>query len=308
MYDLIIIGGGVAAFSAALYAGRFQLKTLLIGEKVGGTIIQTDDIGNYPGFKKITGMDLFDRIKDHAKEYDIEILAKKAVKVEKHKDCFEISTKDKTYKTKTIIFATGTRWRKLNVPGEKEFMGKGVHYCALCDGILYKDKIIGVAGGSDSAAKEALLLAEYAKKVYIIYRKEKIRAEPINAKRVEQNKKIEIINNTNITEIKGDKFADSVVLDKPYKGSRELKLDALFVQIGHVPISDLAGSIGVKTNEKGEIVINRDSETNVKGVFGCGDVVDSKFKQAITGAAEGVVAAHSVYQYVTNEIPSLQSQ
>jgi len=300
MYDLIIIGGGVAAFSAALYAGRFQLKTLLIGEKVGGTIIQTDDIGNYPGFKKITGMDLFDRIKDHAKEYDIEILAKKAVKVEKHKDCFEVSTKDKTYKTKTIIFATGTRWRKLNVPGEKEFMGKGVHYCALCDGILYKDKIIGVAGGSDSAAKEALLLAEYAKKVYIIYRKEKIRAEPINAKRVDQNKKIEIINNTNITEIKGDKFADSVVLDKPYKGSRELKLDALFVQIGHVPISDLAGSIGVKTNEKGEIVINRDSETNVNGVFGCGDVVDSKFKQAITGAAEGVVAAHSAYQYVTN--------
>jgi len=308
MYDLIIIGGGVAAFSAALYAGRFQLKTLLIAEKAGGAIILTDDISNYPGFKKITGLDLFDKIKDHAKDYDIEILAKKVREVEQHKDCFEISTKDKTYKTKTVIFATGTELRRLNVPGEKEFAGKGVHHCALCDGLLYKNKIIAVAGGSDSAAKEALLLAQYAKKVYIIYRKEKIRAEPINAKRVDQNKKIEIINNTNITKIKGDKFVDSVVLDKPHKGSKQLKLNALFVQVGHVPISDLAKSIGVKTNEKREIVINRDSETNVKGVFGCGDVVNSKFKQAITAAAEGVVAAHSVYQYVTNEIPFLQSQ
>jgi len=301
MYDLIIIGGGVAAFSAALYAGRFRLKTLVAAENLGGTLILTDDIGNYPGFKKTTGMELFDRIKDHAKDYEIEILERRAEKVEKHADCFEVFTKDKTLKTKTIIFATGTKLRKLNVPGEKEFAGRGVHYCALCDGVLYKDKIIGVAGGSDSAAKEALLLAEYGKKVYIIYRKEKIRAEPVNAERIEQNKKIEIINNTNITEIKGDTFVNGVMLDKPYKGSKELKLDALFVEVGHIPTSDLARSIGVRTNEKSEIVINRDSETNVRGVFACGDVVDSKFKQAITGAAEGVVAAHSAYQYVADQ-------
>ncbi len=300
MYDLIIIGGGVAAFSAALYAGRFQLKTLVIGKDTGGTLILTDDICNYPGFKKITGMELFDRIKDHAKDYDIENLARKVEKVEKHKDCFKVSTSDKTYKTKTIIFATGTILRKLNVPGEQEFTGKGVHFCALCDGVLYKDRIIGVAGGSDAAAKEALLLAQYGKKVFIIYRKEKIRAEPIDVERVEQSKKIEIINNANIVEIKGDTFVDSVILSKPYKGSKELKLDALFVQIGHIPVSDLARSIGVKTNEKGEIIIDRDSKTNIGGVFGCGDVVDSKFKQAITGAAEGVIAAHSAYQYLSN--------
>lgn len=304
MYDVIIIGAGISALGAAIYCGRFQLKTLVIGEKLGGTIILTDDISNYPGFKKITGMDLFDKIKEHTKDYNIEILEKKVWKVEKHPACFHVSTREKIYKTKTIIFATGTEWRKLNIPGEKEFTNKGVHYCALCDGAVYKDKIMGVVGGSDSAAKEALLLSEYGKKVYIIYRKEKIRAEPINLKRVEQNKKIEIINNTNIKEIKGDKFVNSVILDNPYKGSKELKLDALFIEIGHIPISELVKQIGVKTNQKGEIITNKEtSATNIKGVYACGDVADNKFKQAITGVAEGVIAAYNVYQYITNELP-----
>ena len=300
MYDLIIIGGGVAAFSAALYAGRFHLKTLVLGKNPGGALVTTDDISNYPGFKNITGMDLFDRIKGHAEDYAIEHLARKVVRVERGEGCFEVSSKDETYKTKAIIFATGAGFRKLDVPGELEFAGKGAHHCALCDGILYKDKIIAVVGGSDSAAKEALLLSQYGKKVYIIYRKTAIRAEPVTRERIKQNEKIEIINNTDVLEIKGETFVDSVILSKPYKGSTELKLDALFVQIGQVPVSDLAKSIGVETNEKGEIIISRDSETNVAGVFGCGDVVDSKFKQAITGAAEGVVAAHSAYQYVSN--------
>ncbi len=308
MYDLIIIGGGVAAFSAALYAGRFQLKTLVIGKSPGGALVTTDDISNYPGFKNITGMDLFDRIKDHAEDYEIEHLVKKVVNIETtgsaegetSQDCFEVSTKDQTYKTRTIIFATGAGLRELNVSGEQEFKGRGAHHCALCDGILYKDKIIAVVGGSDSAAKEALLLSQYGEKVYIIYRKAVIRPEPITAERIKQNEKIEIINNTEVLEIKGDTFVNSVILSKPYKGSTELKLDALFIQVGQVPVSDLAKSIGVEINEKGEIIITRDSQTNVAGIFACGDVVDSKFKQAITGAAEGVVAAHSVYQYTSN--------
>ena len=298
------MGSGGAGLSAALYAGRFQLKALVIAEKLGGTIILTDDISNYPGFKKITGMDLFDKIKDQASEYGIEILEKRVEKAVKQKGHFEVSTKNKSYKTKTIIFATGTEWRKLNVPGEKEFTNKGVHYCALCDGPLYKNKLIGVAGGSDSAAKEALLLSDYGKKVYIIYRKEKIRAEPINLKRVEENKKIEVINNTNIKEIKGDKFVNSIMLDKPYQGSKEFKLDALFIEIGHIPVSYIVKPLGIKTNEKGEIITNKETmATNLKGVYACGDVADNKFKQAITGAAEGVIAAYNAYQYITNELP-----
>lgn len=302
-YDVIIIGSGVSGLAAAMYAGRFGLKTLVVGDSTGGTINLTDDIENYPGFKSIKGMALADAIRDHAKEYDIEIIQDKVTEVKNCKACFDVMVKDKRFNGKTLIFSTGTEWRKLGVPGEKEFTNKGVHYCALCDGAVYKDKIIGVVGGSDSAAKEALLLTQYGKKVYIIYRKEKIRAEPITDKKVSGNKKIGVISNTNVTEIKGDKFVNSVMLDKEYKGSKEFKLDALFIEIGHVPLSGLAKSIGVKLNEKNEIVTDEDSKTNVKGVYAAGDVVDSKFKQAITGVAEGVIAAYNVYQYIGNELP-----
>ena len=215
-------------------------------------------------------------------------------------NCFIVRTEKAKYHAKTIIFATGAKWRELSMKGAEEFKSKGVHYCALCDGALYKDKILAVVGGSDSAAKEAILLAQNAKKVYIIYRGDKIRSEPINAKLIEKNKKIEVITNTNITEILGDKMVNKVILDKGYNGSKNLEVNGVFGAIGHIPLSDLAVKLGVKINKKKEIMIDRESKTNVKGIFAAGDVVDSGFKQAITGVAEGVVAAHSVYTY-TNE-------
>ncbi len=160
------------------------------------------------------------------------------------------------------------------------------------------DKIVAVVGGSDSAAKEALLLTEYAKKVYIIYRKEKIRAEPINLERVEKNNKIEIINNTNIIEIKGDGLIDSVILDNEYKGNKELELGGLFIEIGQIPGSFLANKLNIKLNEKNEIIIDKYSKTDIDGVFAAGDVTDRIFKQAITGVAEGATAAYSAYMYL----------
>jgi thioredoxin reductase (NADPH) len=211
-----------------------------------------------------------------------------------------VETKKGTYSCKSIIFCTGTKWRKLEVPGSEEFERKGVNYCALCDAPLYKNKIVGLVGGSDSAAKDALVLSEHAKKVYIIYRGEQIHPEPINLERIKQRKNIEIINNTNIAEIKGDKFVTSATLDKPYKGSKEFKLDAVFVAIGHIILSDLAKEIGVKTNKKGEIIIDHaTSETNIKGVFAAGDVTDKPFKQLITGVAEGCTAAYSAFEYIS---------
>jgi thioredoxin-disulfide reductase len=300
MYDIAIIGSGVSGLGAALYAGRFELKTIVIGDKSGGTIILTDEIANYPGFSNISGIDLADKLKKHVQDYDVEFLDSKVKDIKKGKTCFGLSTVNKNIRTKTIIFATGTEWKKLKVPGESEFTGKGVHYCALCDGAFYKNKIVAVVGGSDSAAKEALLLTKYAKKVYIIYRGEKIKPEPINEKKVAANKQIEIINYTNVTKIKGDKFVSSIILDKEYKGNKELKLDGLFVDIGHIALSKEAKDLGVKLNEKGEIIINCDGNTNIPGVFGAGDVCNTKFKQAITGVAEGVSATYSAYTYVTN--------
>ena len=306
MYEIIIIGAGVTGLATGMYAGRMNMKTLILGATsgselpIGGVITLTDTVENYPGFIHLTGEELAKKLEDHAKDYDIPIKEEKATDIykEEKKKCFIVKTEKETYNTKTIIFATGAKWRELKMKGAEEFKNKGVHYCALCDGAMFKDKVMGVIGGSDSAAKEALLLAQHGKKVYIIYRRDKIRPEPVNAKIIEKNEKIEVITNTNVVEIKGDKFVKSVILDNEYNASKEWQLDAVFGAIGHIPLSDLAVKLGVKINDKKEIIIDRNSKTNVEGVYAAGDVVDSVFKQAITGVAEGVVASYTAYTFV----------
>jgi len=306
-YDFIIIGAGVTGMAAAMYGARLGLKTLCLGAShgtelpLGGVITTTNVVENYPGFVKLTGEELADNIKKHALEYDLVSLKNEKVeKVNKKEKLFFVKTNKSEYIGKTILIATGTKWKKLEVPGAVEFENKGVAFCALCDSPLYKNKIVGLVGGSDSAAKDALVLAEHAKKVYIIYRGEKIRPEPINMKRVESKKNIEIINKTNVIGIKGDTKLRSVVLDKEYNGKKELELDGLFIAIGHIALSDLAKDLGVILDKKSEIVIDhKTSETNIPGVYAAGDVADKPFKQAITGVAEGCTAAYSAYEYIT---------
>lgn len=304
--DTIIIGGGIAGFSAAMYAGRLKLKTLVIAADRGGAITLTNDISNWPGIMQIDGMSLAKNIEKHAVSYEgVEAIDRKVVRVEQRGGAYSAYTEDgKKYDAKTIIFATGTEWRKLNVPGEKEFTNRGVHYCALCDGYFYKDKTVAVIGGADSAAKDAILLTQWAKKVYIIYRGDRIHPEPVNLSRIEQKtkeKKMEIITNTNVVGILGDNFVTQVMLDKPYQGKKEFAINGIFIDIGHIPQSQLAKSLGVRLDTKENIIIDRAAKTNVRGIFAAGDVVDTKFKQAITGAAEGVLAAYSAYEYITKE-------
>ncbi|MEK6874768.1 MAG: NAD(P)/FAD-dependent oxidoreductase [Nanoarchaeota archaeon] len=302
IYDTVIIGGGSTGFSAAMYSGRLNMKTLVVCENIGGTLAIAGAIENWPGIKSIDGYDLVEKIKEHALEYGITIVEKKAIQIQRSGDHFEVQVQGAVYETKTVIFATGTRVRKLGVVGEDVYANKGVHYCALCDGPLYKGKILGVVGGSDSAAKEALVLTQYGKKVYLLYRGEQIHPEPVNMKRVDKKiaeGSITIINNTNITEIKGDtKKVTSVNIDKAYLGKTSLELDGIFIEIGHIALSELAKPLGVVLNQKGEIIIDRDAKTNIEGVFAAGDVVDTKFKQAITGAGEAVLAAYSAYSYI----------
>src|SRR3972149_3881288 len=275
-YDIIIIGSGVTGLAAAMYCGRFTMKTLVLGDIPGGVIITTDIVENYPGFIKLTGQELADKVYEHAKEYQtVDIKNEKVLDIKKEGNYFVVKSDEGGYKAKTLLFATGTRWRKLGVPGEEKYSNKGVHYCMLCDGFFYRDRTIGVVGGADSAAKEAILGTQWAKKVYIIYRGERIRPEPVNMKRIEElmkQDKIGIINNTNVLEIKGNGRMSSVVFDKLYKGNKEFKLDGLFVEIGHIPLSELAVKLGVKINEKGEIIIDRASNTNIAGIFAAGDV------------------------------------
>jgi thioredoxin reductase (NADPH) len=306
-YDFVVVGAGVAGLAAGMYGARLALKTLVLGSThgselpVGGVITTTNVVENYPGFIRLTGTELAENIEKHARSYDlVRIKEEKVENVSKKGKCFEIKTTKGIYIGKTVLFATGTKWRKLDVPGGKEFENKGVNYCALCDGPLFKNKIVAVVGGADSSAKDALVLASHAKKVYIIYRGEQIHPEPINLERVKQNKKIEVINKTNVTEVKGEGFVKSVSLDKPYNGKKDLALDGVFVAIGHIVLSDLAKPLGVKLNKGNEIMIDhKTSETNVEGIFAAGDVSDKPFKQAITGVAEGCTAAYSAYEYIT---------
>ena len=293
-YDLIVLGGGPTAIGCAIYAARFAMDVLVVGKTFGGLIATTHIVENYPAITSISGQGLMDMFKDHMDSLSIPYISDQIRSINKVDDYFELRSFFQKFKAYSICIATGSERRKLGIPGEEEYAGRGVSYCATCDGPFYKDKVVCVLGGSDSAAKEALFLAQNTKKVYIIYRGEEIRAEPINKKRVLENEKIEIIYKTNVVEIKGEGNVKFIVFDN----DKEFDVDGVFVEIGSIPNSDLAKKIGVETNEKGEIKINRKSETNVPGIFAAGDVADAPFKQAITGVAEGVIAAYSAFDYV----------
>jgi len=298
-YEFAILGSGPAGLSSAIYAARFRLKTIVIGELPGGLITTTHLIENWPGIISISGLDLAESLKKHAEANDVLSVQGKVTDVKTTKHGFMISLEDGAkYSAKSVLFATGTTRRKLNIPGEKEFTNKGVSYCAVCDGALFKNKIVCIIGGSDSAVKESLFLAEHASKVYIIYRGDKLRAEPINMDRMNANKKIEVITNRDLSEIFGEKSVKGV----KFKEGGELAVDGVFVEIGATPNSGLAEQLGVFLNEKKEIIADSNSSTNVPGVFAAGDVTNSHFKQAITGASEGVIAAFSAFDYL--DLPS----
>lgn len=304
-YDLVVVGSGVAGLACGMYAGRLGLKVLIVGELQGGTITLTESVENYPGFISIEGSELGRLMENHVKDYDVDILSGRVDRVEMHqkekKRHFATFASGEKYFSKAIVFAMGTEVRKLGVPGEKEFKGKGVSYCALCDGPLFKGKVIGIVGGGNSAVKEALLLAKYGARVVVFYRGEKIVVERENMLKLDEavkSGKIEVVGNVNVVEIKGDFFVKSVVLDREVNGSKEFNLDGLFVYIGNIPLSKLAGNLDVGLGKSEGIVINGNSETNLEGVYAAGDVTDSKWKQAIIGVAEGVKAAFYAYEYV----------
>ncbi|MHA1340298.1 MAG: NAD(P)/FAD-dependent oxidoreductase [Promethearchaeota archaeon] len=304
-YDVIIIGTGPAGVTATIYSVRFALKTLLVGDAFGGAIARTHIIENYPGWVSGSGMEMMEQWRKNLEHLDVELVEDYVDSITQLKNGkFKVSLDFKgDIETYSIIYATGRKERKLNVKGEDRLVGRGVSYCATCDGPFFKDKIVGVVGGSDSAAKEALYLSNIAKKVYIIYRREKIRAEPINVQRIENCDNIEIINNTNVIEILGKDKVEAVKLDKPYNNNDIFKLDAVFIEIGADPRSEMAKKIGVKTNEKEEIIVDNEMKTNIPGFFAAGDVVNRREKQVIVAAAHGAIAAYSAREFIEHLNP-----
>jgi len=305
MYDVIIIGGGAAGLSAAVYTTRFKLKTLIIANIPGGLVSEAYKVENYLGFISIPGHELVEKFLKHAKAFGAEMIqGRKVVKIEKIKDGFKVTTGSKeSYEGKTLILAHGLKRRKLNVPGEKELSGKGVSYCVACDAFLFRDKVVAVIGGGNSAVTGALQSSELAKKVYIIYRRNKLRADPIWIEKVLSKPNIEVIYKTNVVEIKGKDNLEQVVLDNVYnvyKGSKTLDLDGLFIEIGFIPDNSLSNQIGIETDEKGLIKIRQDCSTNINGVFAAGDATNgsNNIEQIVTATAEGTIAAFSVYFYL----------
>ena len=298
MYDVIVIGGGAAGYGAALYAARYKLDTLLIAKEFGGTGMEAHLVENWIGEPSISGMDLMDKFKKHVTHSGVKTLNEEVLELKKDGGIFKIKTAKKELEARSIIFSAGMKHRHLNCPGEMHFQGKGVSYCFTCDGPLYKDKIVAIVGGSDAAATGALLLAEYAKKVYVIYRRDRLRAEPITSERVYAHPKIEVLHNTNIVEIKGSKFVEKIHTDD----HKDISVDGVFVQIGAEPNNNLAVSIGVDINEFGFVIVDKNQATNISGFFAAGDISDkSELKQFITAAAEGSIASYSAYKYVTRE-------
>jgi len=299
-YDLAIIGGGPAGLTASIYASRYRLSNLIISEEIGGMAWEAPKVCNFPSEKKIPGSKLINKIKDNVEEAGGEIKMDKVLGLEKKEKGFVLNLKRAgEIKARGIILATGTKKRKLGVENEDDFLGNGISYCATCDGPFHKGKTIAVVGGANSAVSAALYLADIASKVYLIYRRGKLRANPIWVKETKQKDNIEIIYNTNITSLKGNKKLEEIILDKKHKNSNQLKIEGVFIEIGSVPEVSISKNIGVETNKDGYIKVGPDQSTSVGGVWAGGDVTDAsnKFRQIITACSEGAVAANSAFKY-----------
>jgi len=296
-YDLIVIGAGPAGLTAALYAARYRINLLVIGKMPGGLVAETDKICNFPSYENISGFELAKKMLNQVKELGVEVINEEVSEIKKKTSGFEIITNKNKYDAKKIIFATGSERKKLGIAREKELIGKGISYCATCDAGFYKDKIAGVVGGSDAALTAALLLANFAKKVYIIYRKDKFfRGDRVWIEEVGKNKKIESIFNSNITKLIGKNKLEAVELNE----KKELKVDGLFVEVGGVANIELAEELGVKIENK-QIIADKMQKTNIHGFFAVGDVTNNPLKQIITACGEGAVATNSVYREIMKE-------
>ncbi len=310
-YDLVIVGAGPAGCSAGLYAGRFLLNTLIIYEKLGGMIADAWEVDNYPGIQRVSGSELSLKLFEHAKSYGVDALLGVVEEIRKVEDLFHIFAREREreIRARCVIIATGEKRRKLGVPGEDELLGKGVSYCAICDAPLFKEKVVALVGGGNTAFIDAQILARHAKKVILIHRRNWFRADPVNVERAKKTENIEIKTPYIVKKITGKGKVERLILERTEEREgkvfgtgdyNELRVDGIFIDIGLEPNSELARSIGVELDERGYIIVDDEMRTNVPGIFGAGDVTNkgSIFRQAILAAAQGAIAAYSTYNYI----------
>ncbi len=302
MKDVAIIGLGCAGYTAAVYTARYKLDTVIVGEVEGGMGMSAADVGNWPGEIEIAGPDLMQKYKDHALSYDnVNLVSGRVEKVDQIDGGFSLVMQNgDTIEAKTVIFATGSNKRHLGLPGEEEFSGKGVSYCATCDAFFYRDKTVAVLGGGDSAVEGAAIAAQVAKTVYLVHRRDEFRAEPFWVDKVNEKDNIEFVLNTNAVEILGDQKVTGLKLDTPFNGSDTLDVDGVFIEVGSIPAIDLPKQMGCELDDRGHLQVDAAMRTNIKGFFAAGDVSSGSnhFAQFATAAGEGAVAANSVFSFL----------
>lgn len=310
IYDVIIIGAGPAGMTAAVYTSRANLSTLMIERGIpGGQMANTEEVENYPGYDHILGPDLSTKMFDHAKKFGAEYAygdIKEVIDGEEYKT---IKAGSKEYKARAVIISAGAEYKKIGIPGEKELGGRGVSYCAVCDGAFFKEKELLVVGGGDSAVEEGVYLTRFASKVTIVHRRDELRAQKILQQRAFDNEKIDFIWNHTVKEIhEKDGKVGSVTLVSTEDGTeREFKTDGVFVYIGMIPLSKPFENLGI-TNENGYIVTNEKMETSVPGIFAAGDIREKMLRQIVTATGDGSIAAQSAQHYVEELQESLKAK
>ncbi|MFA5060949.1 MAG: FAD-dependent oxidoreductase [Candidatus Pacearchaeota archaeon] len=301
VYDLIIIGAGPAGMTAAIYAARNKLKFLMISLDIGGQVSWSSEVDNYPGLPDCTGIEIVNKFKEHLKDYKIKVKIEEVKEIKKIKNFFKIKTKNKEYKTKTIILASGKKPKKLNVPGEEKFLGKGVSYCTTCEINPYKNKKVAIIGGGNSGLEAALFLTKHCKKVYVVEILDQINGEEFLKEKVKKNKKIKVITGARVKEILGNQKVHSIKYEKSNR-VESLKIEGIFIEIGLITILDFAKII--KKNQWNEIMIFRSTKTheenmtNIPGIFAAGDCTDIPTKQIVVAAGEGAKAALAAIDYI----------
>lgn len=295
IYDLIIIGAGPAGITAGIYAKNFGLDCLIFGEEIGGLVNTAYKVENYPGIFNISGKDLTRAFEGHRKYLKIPLKKERVELISKKKDSFKVLTRKNEYRTKTIVLAFGTDVKKLDIKNIEKFESKGVSYRADDSAFLYKNKKVAVVGGANAAVMSAVMFANKAKKVYLIYRKEKLRANELWIQRVKKLKNVEVIYKANIVEVKGKNRLEKIVLNN----GKELNVNGLLIEAGCVPTTYLIQGLKIKTSEKGYIKVDQSQSTNIKGVFAAGDVTtgSNEFRQIITACSEAAIAVLGVFNF-----------
>lgn len=299
MYDLIILGTGPAGMTSSIYAQRYNLNYLLVGDVLGGMMIYPENITNFPSYTSISGIDLTNNFKQQLNSLGIKPIESEAVRILQKEKYFEVFLKnEQQYETRNLLIALGTSKRKLNIKGEDKFMGKGVHYCATCDAVFYVNKIVGVVGGSDSATSAAELLAEKSKHVYLIVRSNEIKGSQERISNLRNRNNVTIILENEISEIIGDKFVNKIILKNEFNGTKELAIDGIFVEIGGVPNISLFRNLNIGLDDKEYIIVDKNQKTTVDCVYAAGDITNNHlgFKQIVTACAEGAIAVYNIYQ------------